>query len=194
MEEMPATVLHAVVELLCTSSSWAEPIAEKKDSSSSQQNNDSSNKKSSAQQSHSSSSTHSSGNNMSFFNPQISDFEIRDLAIEVLLAFCMISISLQLRIGEVPRAVELLYRISTAPLFSSGGSSSRTEGNQKAAQILTLLLTQPALSKQFYSLRTDLYLSACAEEQSAELLCNKAQPVYNYYNAVTPIILTDSAT
>lgn len=107
-----------------------------------------------------------------------SDLELRDLAVDAISNLCANSVYMATRMAETPHCIEFLYRIAvstgctvttTASSYSTHASSSsqvatRTEGNLKAVQILSALLSLPEVSEKFFAIRTNLYVASCSDE------------------------------
>lgn len=167
----------------------------------------------------------------------VMELDMRNGALDALLAMCSQSSTVLLVVGALPRCLELLYTISTAYSSNSSGGflqqqlgdsstgngnnpysgssnptltqsintnatninsgiqalnhllgiscssnftagshaanlalSKLSEGSQKAAQLMSLLLSHPEFAHKFRLLRADLYLAACADDNIAGLV------------------------
>lgn len=125
-----------------------------------------------------------------------SDIELRDLAVDAISNLCTNSVYLATRMAETPHCIEFLYRIavsagSTVTTTSSSYSSytnnntqiaTRTEGNLKAVQILSAMLSLPEVSEKFFAIRSNLYVASCSDELIAGMCDSELSFVS--YNAV----------
>ncbi len=97
---------------------------------------------------------------------------------DCLHSLCASSVAMQLRVADMPDAVQVIFRVANVPVVaaSSGLSStaansfSRTEGTAKAAMVLALLFALPELREKYFSVRSSLLVAACSDEvMSGEL-------------------------
>lgn len=119
---------------------------------------------------------------------EMNDVELRDISLDTIFALCTTSISLQVRIGQIPRCVEVLVKI----IESRTDKSSRTEHSAtKANSILALLCTRPQNISVFQSLQSVITYGACCDDVLSDILCINAVSIFNGSN-LTPINATIS--
>lgn len=100
------------------------------------------------------------------------DHEIRDLAIDSMLTLCRANERNALHLLKSPKLLQLLSKIASVPIGSNTITPShigilvtpqlifRTEGNSKAAQILSTIVSLPPAYPKMRSLRGDILVSA----------------------------------
>ena len=98
----------------------------------------------------------------------VTDIELRDTALDCLFHISFNSSIIQNKIIIIPKFLEILFRISYVPI------NNKTEGNHRASQILSVLVSQSNIVHQYISsLKTELLLSATTDDNMAEIVCNK---------------------
>lgn len=102
------------------------------------------------------------------FIESVYDYELRDNSLECLYHLSANSNNIQNKITKIPNFIELLFRMTFI------NHNARTEGNQRSSQILSILIAQNNnINNQINSLKTELLLSASADDNIADIICNK---------------------
>jgi hypothetical protein len=171
LERSPDECIEALVELICVNVTATEPI-----NSSASGNNNSSNSSTSTSTTTLTSTARLPACVGAFF-ADLSDTEVRDMAIETIYALCSISEVIQLRFAAVPPCIKLLFKVIESSQISSLTSNTNTAKRSTQLLIWFAKMTVENGGK-FKSLQTDMCLSACSNDLIAELVVNGAAPIF----------------